>query len=45
MTEHSLDYESGVLRVFRSKNETRAFYNKIAHVCDLLAESSEQPMR
>jgi hypothetical protein len=32
MTEHSLDYEPGVLRVFQSKDETRAFYNKIAHV-------------
>jgi ubiquinone/menaquinone biosynthesis C-methylase UbiE len=45
MTGHSLDYEPGVLRVFQSKNETRAFYNKIARVYDLLAESSEQPMR
>jgi cyclopropane fatty-acyl-phospholipid synthase-like methyltransferase len=45
MTEHGLDYEPGVLRVFQSKNETRAFYNRIAHVYDLLAGSSEQPMR
>ncbi|MCA9218250.1 MAG: class I SAM-dependent methyltransferase [Planctomycetales bacterium] len=41
----SLDYEPGVLRVFQSKDETKAFYNKIAKVYDLLAEHSEQPMR
>ena len=41
----SLDYEPGVLRVFQSKDETKAFYNKIASVYDLLAEQSEQPMR
>ena len=39
------DYEPGVLRVFQAKSETRAFYDKIAHVYDLLAEKSEQPMR
>ena len=39
------DYEPGVLRVFQSKDETKSFYNKIAHVYDLLAEHSEQPMR
>lgn len=39
------DYEPGVLRVLQSKDETRSFYNKIAHVYDLLAEHSEQPMR
>lgn len=38
-------YEPGVLRVFQSKDETKAFYNKIAKVYDLLAEHSEQPMR
>jgi hypothetical protein len=43
--ETSLDYEPGVLRVFQSKDETKAFYNKIAKVYDLLAEHSEQPMR
>jgi len=37
--------EPGVLRVFQSKDETKAFYNKIAKVYDLLAEHSEQPMR
>jgi ubiquinone/menaquinone biosynthesis C-methylase UbiE len=39
------EYESGVLRVFQSKDETRAYYDKIAKVYDLLAERSEQPMR
>ena len=34
-----------VLRVFQSKAETRAFYDKISHVYDLLAEHSEGPMR
>jgi len=43
--DHSLDYEPGVLRVFQTKDETKAFYNKIAKVYDLLAEHSEQPMR
>jgi ubiquinone/menaquinone biosynthesis C-methylase UbiE len=37
--------ESGILRVFQSKGERKAFYNKIAKVYDLLAEHSEQPMR
>lgn len=41
----SLDYEPGVLRVFQAKNETKAFYNKIAKVYDMLAEHTEQPMR
>ncbi len=31
--------------VFQTKDETKAFYNKIAAVYDLLAERSEQPMR
>ena len=35
----------GVLRVFQSKDETRAFYNKIARFYDLLAEKSEEPIR
>ncbi len=41
----SLDYEPGVLRVLQTKGETRAFYNKIAKVYDLLAEHSERAMR
>ncbi len=34
-----------VLRVFQSKDETRAFYNKISQVYDLLADHSEEPVR
>jgi ubiquinone/menaquinone biosynthesis C-methylase UbiE len=43
--DHSVDDEQGVLRVLQTKSETKAFYNKIAKVYDLLAEHSEQPMR
>ena len=43
--EVSLDYEPGVLRVLQSKRETKAFYDKIAAVYDLLAEHSERPLR
>jgi ubiquinone/menaquinone biosynthesis C-methylase UbiE len=43
--QSSLDYEPGVLRVFQSKAEIKAYYNKLAKVYDLLAEHSEQPMR
>ncbi len=38
-------HQPGVLRVLQSREETRAFYNKIAKVYDLLAEHSEQPVR
>jgi ubiquinone/menaquinone biosynthesis C-methylase UbiE len=34
-----------VLRVLQSKDETRAFYDKISGVYDLLAEQSEGPVR
>jgi ubiquinone/menaquinone biosynthesis C-methylase UbiE len=34
-----------VLRVLQSKQEIKAFYDKIAGVYDILAERSEQPMR
>jgi demethylmenaquinone methyltransferase/2-methoxy-6-polyprenyl-1,4-benzoquinol methylase len=34
-----------ILRVFQSKDQTRAFYNKISGVYDLLSERSEAPMR
>ncbi len=34
-----------ILRVFQSKDQTRAFYNKISSVYDLLSERSEAPMR
>lgn len=43
--DSSLPYEPGVLRVFQSKDSTKAFYNKIAKVYDLLSEESEKPMR
>jgi len=34
-----------VLRVFQTKDQTRAFYNKISSVYDLLADRSEAPVR
>ena len=43
--EVTLDYEPDVLRVFQTKSETKAFYDKIARVYDVLAEQSERPMR
>ena len=43
--EASLEYEPGVLRVLQAKSETKAFYNKIAKVYDLLSEHSERPVR
>lgn len=38
-------HQPGVLRVLQTKAETRAFYDKIARVYDLLAERSEEPVR
>jgi demethylmenaquinone methyltransferase/2-methoxy-6-polyprenyl-1,4-benzoquinol methylase len=38
-------YQGSVLRVLQSKDETRAFYDKISGVYDLLAEHSEGPVR
>jgi ubiquinone/menaquinone biosynthesis C-methylase UbiE len=38
-------HQGRVLRVLQSKNETRAFYDKISSVYDLLAEHSEGPVR
>lgn len=38
-------HQGRVLRVLQSKNETRAFYDKISGVYDLLAEHSEGPVR
>ena len=38
-------HQGGVLRVLQSKDETRAFYDKISGVYDLLAEHSEGPVR
>lgn len=46
MSEHtSAIAQPDVLPVLQSKEETKAFYNKIANVYDLLAERAEQPMR
>jgi hypothetical protein len=39
--EGTFDYEPGVLRVLQTKSETKAFYDKIAKVYDLLSEHSE----
>ena len=38
-------HERDVLRVFQSKQERKAFYNKIARFYDLLAEESERTFR
>jgi demethylmenaquinone methyltransferase/2-methoxy-6-polyprenyl-1,4-benzoquinol methylase len=43
--DHSRDSRHDVLRVLQTKGQTKAFYNKIAGVYDLLAERSEGPMR
>jgi demethylmenaquinone methyltransferase/2-methoxy-6-polyprenyl-1,4-benzoquinol methylase len=37
--------QHGVLRVLRTRDEARAFYNKIARVYDFLSESTEEPIR
>jgi demethylmenaquinone methyltransferase/2-methoxy-6-polyprenyl-1,4-benzoquinol methylase len=37
--------ETDILRVLTTRHETRAFYDKIAGVYDLLSEKSEQPIR
>lgn len=37
--------EPGVLRVLTTRAETQAFYNKIAHVYDLLSEHTEGPLK
>ncbi len=44
-THDEIDYEPGVLPVLQSREESRAYYNKIARVYDLLSERAEQPMR
>lgn len=41
----STEHPGRVLRVLQSKDETRAFYDKISGVYDLLAEQSEGPVR
>ena len=45
MAAEQMYHQPGVLRVLQSREETRAFYDKIAGVYDLLAERSEQPVR
>lgn len=37
--------DGAVQRVFTTKDESRRFYNKIAKIYDVMAESSEGPMR
>jgi hypothetical protein len=37
--------QPGVLPVFQTKAETKAFYNKISLVYDLLSDRSEAPVR
>ncbi len=37
--------QPGVLRVLRTRDEAKSFYNKIASVYDFLSESSEEPVR
>ncbi len=44
-SDRAVEEEQSIARVLQTKEETRAFYNKIAKVYDLLAERSEQPMR
>ena len=38
-------FHPSVLPVFQTKDQTKAFYNKISRVYDLLSERSEAPMR
>ena len=45
MNECCTYHQPGVLRVLQTKQETKAFYNKIAKVYDALAEHSEAPVR
>jgi ubiquinone/menaquinone biosynthesis C-methylase UbiE len=44
-SEFHLTKHPAVLRVFQTKEQTRAFYNKISRVYDLLADRSEAPVR
>jgi demethylmenaquinone methyltransferase/2-methoxy-6-polyprenyl-1,4-benzoquinol methylase len=44
-TNERQQQHGSVLRVLQSKDETRAFYDKISGVYDLLAEHSEGPVR
>jgi ubiquinone/menaquinone biosynthesis C-methylase UbiE len=42
---NSFAEHSSILRVFQTKDQTKAFYNKISRVYDLMSERSEAPMR
>ena len=44
-SKESEEPHRSMLRVLQSKDETRAFYDKISNVYDLLAEHSEGPAR
>lgn len=37
--------ERGVLRVLTTKSETQAFYDKIAHIYDMMSEKTEGPLK
>jgi demethylmenaquinone methyltransferase/2-methoxy-6-polyprenyl-1,4-benzoquinol methylase len=43
--KHTSDEPYSVLPVLQSKDETKAFYNKISRFYDLLSERAEQPAR
>jgi demethylmenaquinone methyltransferase/2-methoxy-6-polyprenyl-1,4-benzoquinol methylase len=45
MTRRRRDDDGGVLPVFQTRAQTRAFYDKISRVYDLLAEHTEAPVR
>jgi ubiquinone/menaquinone biosynthesis C-methylase UbiE len=45
VAESVTEEHTDVLPILQSKDEIKAFYNKIARVYDLLAERSEQPLR
>jgi demethylmenaquinone methyltransferase/2-methoxy-6-polyprenyl-1,4-benzoquinol methylase len=45
MADPDHQHQADVQRVLQTKDETKAFYDKIARVYDLLAERSERPMR
>ncbi len=45
MAAPAADSAQTIQRVFQSRAETKAFYDKISHVYDLLAEHSEGPIR
>lgn len=45
ISQHTDNQQRDVLRVLQSKDETKAFYDKISKVYDLLSERTEQPAR